>query len=204
MGSYCLFIFLLSRGKGEEFSAFLQHQEIPGATLFPGRELSPWQKNLPNALEEKDMIFVIAEKDQGEKLAEKVGETAKKMDFERPSLYALSLESVISKRQGPRQKQEKETMGQYGIITIVKEDHAHFVLDAIESITPFRGTLLKGQGTGHQAMLMPLTVEIGKDVVLAFVQEEHHQMVMDSIEERLRLREEGEGILVSFPVEEIY
>ena len=204
MSSYCLFIYLLSPGKGEQFAAFLQHQGTPGATLFRAKEKDTFQLNLYSSRSYKDMVWMIASEDEGDRSATLVELTASQMSFEKPCLYLLPLEALMSKRQGPLDGREIENMDKIALIAIVEKDHAHFVVDAIEKTTPFKGTLLKGEGTGHQAMLMPLSVEVNKDVVLAFVDEKDYKEIEERIEETLRLKDEGKGILMRLLAKEVY
>lgn len=99
----------------------------------------------------------------------------------------------------------KEETGHYElVITIVKEGYSDLVMQAAKRKGATGGTVIYGRSLGsNRTILANLSIEPEKDVVLNIVKKEDKKEIMQSINQKVGINTDGNGLLISLPIDNV-
>ncbi|HOO22470.1 MAG TPA: P-II family nitrogen regulator [Clostridia bacterium] len=97
-------------------------------------------------------------------------------------------------------------MGAYSLlIAIVRKGFCEKVMIAAHAAGARGGTLIHGRGTGSldASKIWGVTIEPEKDIILILTEKSARQEIMKAIYKEAGLTTEGNGIVISLPVEDV-
>lgn len=97
-------------------------------------------------------------------------------------------------------------MGYQAIITIMDRGICGKAVEAVTETGSHSGTLLKGRGAGlhEKKTILSMALEPEKDILLLVTKDEHVDNIIRNIDEKIKITEPGNGLLVSMQVNRIH
>ncbi|MGP6139647.1 MULTISPECIES: hypothetical protein [unclassified Jeotgalibaca] len=97
-------------------------------------------------------------------------------------------------------------MSYQAIITIMDRGISGKAVEAVTETGSHSGTLLKGRGSGlhEKQRILNVALEPEKDILLLVSKEENVDDIIQNIDEKIKITEPGNGLLVSMQVNRIH
>lgn len=91
------------------------------------------------------------------------------------------------------------------LMAIVKKGYSDEVMEAAREAGAQGGTIIKARGTGEHeiAKFMGMMIEPEKDIIIILAKKGSRTAIMKSIYDKAGLHTEGNGLILSLPVEEV-
>lgn len=92
------------------------------------------------------------------------------------------------------------------IITIMDRGRSGKAIEAVQKSGAGSGTLLKGRGSGQheKQTILSVALEPEKDLLLLVTPESQTEEIITNLEECLKIREPGNGIMVGMKVKRVH
>lgn len=204
---YCI---ITNNGSGSKVMKIAKDNGIKVGTALIGK--GTISSKLLNVLgisdERKEIIFLVSDKDTGDKA---LADIYQKMSMHKPNRgigFSLPIvECFGHDLECHKNINEKELkMKHYLIITIVDKGKADFVIDAASAAGSRGGTILNGRGSGiqHTKKLFNIEIEPEKELVLILAKEDVTEAITTSIRHELKIDEPGQGIVFVLGVNQAY
>ena len=97
-------------------------------------------------------------------------------------------------------------MNYQALITIMDRGKFGKAVEAINKSGASSGTLLKGRGSGQheKQTILSVAVEPEKDILLLVAPESQTEEIISNLDETLKIREPGNGILLGMQVKRVH
>lgn len=97
-------------------------------------------------------------------------------------------------------------MGYQAIFTIMDRGSCSKAVEAVTETGSHSGTVLKGRGSGlhEKQVLFAAAVEPEKDILLLVTKDEDTEEIIHKIDEKIKITDPGNGLLLSVPVKRLH
>jgi nitrogen regulatory protein PII len=201
---------IVNSGYGSKVLKAARHHGVNGGTIFLGR--GTVKSRLLEFLSlydvRKEIVLMAAESSEAHNVLEKLND---EMRFDKPH-HGIAFSTPITKIIGSRcinceYTTERGASDMYSIIfTIVDKGKAEEVIEAAESAGSTGGTIINARGAGvHEtSKLFSMEIEPEKEVVLILAQKDSVERIAETIKDRLKIEEPGNGIIFIQEVSRTY
>lgn len=188
---------ILPRGKGSKFMEVLKNYGAHVITCCYG--FGSASDSISTKLHidkiKKEIVMAILDDDKVTEILEKLDERINKNNtsivFTSP-LYCKGEEDLIDNNYT-------------ALYIIVDRQQGHKAIQIAQENGAKGATLVHGRGTGEKVktILMNMSIEPEKDIVIMLVRKEHVDKIKSAIYEQMNLEKENKGIIFSLPVMEV-
>lgn len=203
-----LFCCIMDFGKGSQALKLSQNLGTLGATIFLGKgSIKNEILNLIGMLDVRKEIFItIIDEDVEDRFYEEI---QNKFHIDKPNhgiAFSIDLKDIFKADEkiilNNNVKKGVKEVDYEAIFVIVDKGMSDDVLNAAEAAGSRGGTVIhaRGSGTTEKEKLFNIVIEPEKDVVLILSKENQVEDIVNSIEDMLKLREPGRGIVFTLDV----
>lgn len=199
-------------GAGSKIVKSARHHGVPGATVTLGRGTvnNRFLDYIGLSEQKKELIFMAAEKTTAYRALE---EMSKEFEFSKPNhgiAFTTSICSVLGTKsimcENNKNKRENSETMYHAITTIVEKGNAEEVIEAATKAGSKGGTIMNARGSGiHETnKVFSMDIEPEKEIVIILSEVERTDAIVNSIRERLKIDEPGNGIIYVQDVNRTY
>ena len=205
---FMLFCSILDFGKGSKALKISEKAGASGGVIFLGKGTvrQEWLNKLGIIDARKEIVITII-KNRLEDTLYKNLTNEFQLDkhhhgiaFSIPLKYCLELTG--KKYSSNPEKKGENKMSYEAIFVIVDKGLAEDVLDAAEEAGSTGGTIIHGRGGGscEKSILFNIEIEPEKEIILILSREEKTEAIVNSIENKLNIKQPGAGIVFTLDV----
>jgi len=210
MAGYSLICCVVNMGDASKVCKIAKKYGVKGGTTSIGR--GTISNKLMNFLaiceERKEIVTMIVESELASEAIKGIGA---EMKFEKPH-HGIAFSYSVSEFIGSKNIVSSSGVTGGGkvmykvIFVIVEKGKAEDVIEAAKAAGSTGGTIINARGAGvHEVQkFFSLEIEPEKEEVLIITKSENKERIVDSIRERIKIDEPGNGILYVLDVNEVY
>ena len=211
MPDYELICCVVNNGAATKVLKTAKNYGIKGGTISLGH--GAVKSRLPDILgindDRKEIVTMVVEKELSREAIAGIG---KEMDFQKPHhgiAFSLSVSDFIGSKNTVNNNQNTGGVKKsvYNIIyVIIDKGNAEDVIDAANNAGARGGTIINARGSGiHEVQkLFSVEIEPEKEEVFIITKNEQKDAIVESVRNRLKIDEPGNGILFVMDVNEVY